>query len=227
MGVPKSWTLSELIAAVRSEIGEAPETYITQVEVIRWLNMGLVDFTERTRILRTAATMPTVIGQKKYVPPDDFSVMEKVFWDGDELEPLNDHELLFDVKRENLDNQGNPQSYYIRGASESPQCIFLHPVPAAIRTLELWYVSVPDEMGKLTDVLDAFLHPQFANALIYYAAERGQRKKRQLQEARDLRVLYEEQISRAETLRHQWTLDRPQYVIDEMAWAQKATRRTW
>lgn len=225
--MPKEWTLGEVILAARSEMGEVAETFITRQEIVRWINMGMQDFCARTRLLRTSATTTSVPGVKKYALPDDFGIAEKVFYDGKELEPLDDHQLLQDTDLTNLNLQGTPESYYMRGTAGSVVSLFLHPVPSGALQIEAWYVSIPDEVATDDKLVTQIVQAEYVPALIHYAAERGRMKQRMLSDAKVQRQYYEELVMRATARRGQWHLDRPLVVKDEMTWSAQTTRRTW
>lgn len=218
-----SLTAADMMAEVRAMVSEPATGFYTRAEILRWINMGLVDFANRTKLLRTAATTPTVIGQKHYGLPGDFVRAEKVFYDGLELFPLNDHQLLtYVANRSALDAQGTVESYYFRGAQNSQLCIYLYQVPGAVKDLEIWYEAIPDALVNDSDV--PIVNPAWRQAVIAYAARRAHLKQRQHADAREHWAEYMTLVAEAEYQKAVWHKDTPIGFDDESIWSHKNVR---
>lgn len=219
MGTPLTLALNDLLSELRARVAEPNSGYYTKEELVRWLNLGLRDFCTRTKLLRTSATANSVIGQKKYALPTDYQIMEKAFYDSTELTPLTDDELMGATTRTGIDTAGASRAYYVRGAADSGLCLFLYPVPSAIKVIEIWYVAQPD---ALSDVSPNMLLPQeWCHAILLFAESMAHRKQRQLADAKFAQDQYKELLVEAHMRRIEWQLDKPIGMHDAGLWAHK------
>jgi len=226
---PLILTADDMIAEVRAGIAEPDEGYYENDEVLRWLNMGALDFVTRTRIHTTDSTASTVDGQKKYGLPNDFIIMEKVSVDGVEIEPTNLHKLLTYTNIAGLDTEGAVEFYYIRGAADSQLCLYLWKVPSTsgAQNIHIWFVQKPEVMVEG----GAFpLSSEWAPAVILYAKQKAHQKQRQLADARECMNEYLDLVGIASERRGlSQQIDRPTEIEPEETWALRGWRgaRTW
>lgn len=220
-----SWTLEKMRSWVRSQLGGEDKGFYTNADLDLWINFALQDFVARTRILNSSGTTSSVQSQKKYQLPGDFVQIEKVTYDGVVLEPA-DRQEIFWVAGQNLDEEGTPEYYYIRGTETSAQCLFLWRVPgAAGAEIELFFKALPDELVASTDTM--LLAPAWARAVMYKAAEQGHRKNRQLQDARDYLGMYEQVLGDGDEARDTWHVDKPIVQHDEEIWSFSSPGARW
>jgi hypothetical protein len=221
-------TTEEMIAEVRASIAEPSEGYITDAEITRWINFALLDIVTRARILTSDAKTGSVAAQKKYGLPSDFMLVEKVFFQNLELVPLDIHQLLTVSDHTGLDQQSaTPEHYYIRGAQDSPLCLFLWKVPTTTiaDAIHLFYIAKPDAMIAGSTFP---LSSEWAYAAALWATARAHRKQRQLADSRLCLGEYETIVAEAESRRnmgHQ--VDRPLEMNDSRVWDRNRYPRTW
>ncbi|HEY7698912.1 MAG TPA: hypothetical protein VIE88_10880 [Vicinamibacteria bacterium] len=219
-----------MIAEVRANVAEPGGSggdFYTEAELLRWLNLGALDLCTRGHLLTSDSTADSVMGQKKYGLPNDFILAEKVFYDGRELVPVELHQLLTITDHAGLDAQGAVEHYYVRGASDSPLCLFLWKVPSAavVAGIHLFFVAKPEAMTTTDSVFG--LSSEWANAVILYASARAHRKQRQLGDARVCQEEYERLAAEAESRRGiSHHVDQP---VDTNPWETWGMRqpRTW
>lgn len=222
---PLTLTLADLIAEVRSLLAEPSSGFYLDSEITRWLNLGILDFATKTKVLSSSATSPSVIGQKKYSLPSDFLIPEKVFYDNQELDVVDHHELLYRATRANLDQQGTVESYYLQGTADSGNCLFLYRVPSSVKTIEVWYIAAPEALVNQGDTI--LLAREWSNAACLFAAHRGHMKQRQLGDASACYALYNELVSEAIERKAEFQVDRPLEAHDIGMWADKRARWRW
>lgn len=207
----------EMVLQVRSMVGETQEGFFTNLDIKRWLNLGQLDFCQKTRLLTTSSTSESVAGQKKYGLKDDVMFILKVFYDGDKLSPKDLHQILAIVDRGSIDTEGTPRNYYLMGTTDSGLCLFLYPVPQdAGDDIEMWYMQRPDELEEDSDT--SLIRPEFHMALCHYACRFARMKRREVTEARDEFAAYMDYVDQANEWRQQMQLDEPIYQKEHEVW---------
>lgn len=210
-------TAGDLISDVRSAVAEPNEGYYTNAEILRWLNLGCLEFAARTRLLTTSAITGSILGQSRYNLPDDYLRMEKVFYNGTELEPADSHELFATTTFDDLTLQGQVEVYYIRGTSSTAASMNLWRVPANNgEAIEVWYVQRPDAMVNTSDPFP--FRMEWANAILEFAISRAHRKQRQLADSNLALAKFEEYCIQGEQARSEFHLHRPLQAKSGALW---------
>jgi len=210
-------TAQSLIADVRSAVAEPNDGFYTDEEIIRWLNMACLDFAARTGILTTSAITGSVQGQSRYNMPDDYLQMERVFYNSQELEPADTHEIFARTPFEDIDLVGEVEVYYVRGTSTTATSLNLWRAPSTNGVaIEIWYRQRPDAMVGTADPFP--LRMEWSNAIIEYAIHRAHRKQRQIADANLALARYEDYLIQAEQKRAEFHVNRPLQAKDSTAW---------
>lgn len=210
---PLIMDLTEMIAECRSELQEPNPGFFTDREFTRWINLGLSDFCVKTRILKSNSTVPSQIGKKDYSLDPRYMQMRKVFYDGRRLRPLSWEQLLVLADRTDMDLQDVPKHYYFMGSATTFTCLYLYPVPSAVKQIEMWYIAKPLTLVTGTDT--PLLDPDYHHAICLFAVAKGHQKQRQFEEARRIREEYAEIRDLAMSRRVREHLDEPILQYDE------------
>lgn len=210
-------TLEDMIGEVRSELAEQVSGFLEDAEITRALNQGQLQFAYKTGICTTSSSSLSVLDQKKYGLPGDFLRIQKVFYDGKRIRPLNDHELINLANRSRLDNGGTPRRYYLRGTASSGLCLFLFEVPQTTGdTIEIWYEQSPEALENGADV--TIIPRQFHRAPVVFALRRFRLKRGERAFAADLFAEWEDFIAEATSWSDRPHTDEPQTVADRAQW---------
>lgn len=215
-------TGDKMVLQVRSMVGEAQPGFLTDDDIIRWLNLAQLELAQRTGLLVSEAESTSVASQKKYGLKDDFMEAVKVWYAEDQLRYRGLHELTAMYSRSDLNTEGTPQEYYLMSTADSGLCLFLRPVPAVTGDeIATWYRARPDVLTASSSST-SLIRPEFHMALCHWAAAQARKKRREYRESRDELVMYEGYVQRAESFARNPQKDRPPHVLDHQIWDQSS-----
>jgi hypothetical protein len=225
MPSPITNTGQDLIIRCRSLVAEPSSGFYNDDEFLRWLNDGYLDFSAKTRILKTEVTVPSEAGKADYPLHENYVQMLKVFYKGVRIPPATLNQVLAMTSGgENINNQGEPELYFFMGAENSFRCLHLWKVPAnAGDEIKYWMVAKPDELTKTTSPL---LPIEWHNALIFWATAMAHLKQRQFSDYDRLMRMYEGYVDKVASRRVREHLDEPILFNDEEIFSTSA-RPTW
>lgn len=171
-------TTATLISWVRDAIGVDTAGYVSDTQILNWLNIAQRQLCVQGGIQYTSETATTVAGQEQYSVPGDYSKIMAVYLyhtTGDKAQ-----KALFPMSVAERDprlGQGTPDSFYIHGANVSGDNSFvigLSPIPDANNAgsnLEIWIRQIPKDMTTSGQNPESML--QWQDCLIHFAAARA------------------------------------------------------
>src|SRR3990167_2568625 len=162
-------TLAQLRTQVRDEIVEPSPGFVSNDEVDRWLNEGLVDCLDAADIEAEAVDdITTVDGAESYALASDVGVVERVeLLDEDDdtefvaLHPMSIHERI--------DGEGSPIGFYVRDSLLYPV-----PIPDDAYDLKAFYTRVGVTLSADGDI--PIIPVRYHYLLAKYAVGEAKRK---------------------------------------------------
>jgi len=167
-----------LISFVRDAIGVDSSGYVSDTQILNWLNIGQRQLATQAGIMYTTETATTVAGQEEYSVPGDFLRLMAVYLyhtSGDRAQ-----KALFPIsvaERDPTLTQGTPDSFFVHGAnvgSDNSMVIGLCPIPDtnnAGSNLEIWIRQLPKDMVSGGQGPESML--QWQDCLVHFAAARA------------------------------------------------------
>jgi hypothetical protein len=153
-------TVADMIAQVTRQFGDEANVQINNTDIIRWINMGLVEISRNNRVWEKTAiiysTVPdfsgdgTTIDPANYVLPlpNDCMMLQAVKYNGMIL-PGFDFEQLISTVNQDMNVKGTPQCYYTWSGG-----IFLYPYPdTAGLNIVIYYRGIPPLVSTQTDTI--------------------------------------------------------------------------
>jgi len=162
-------TLLEVITAIRDEISEPQEGFVSNAELKRWINRANYDLTDSAGIESiTPQSIATVIGTESYALDSDAGLVEQV-----ELVDAS-NSLLFTILTplslaERTDGQGAPRGYFIREGE-----LVVVPVPDGAYTLNVWNTKAGVTLVNDSDT--PIILPRFHDLLTLFGVSQAKRK---------------------------------------------------
>lgn len=192
-----------LITDVRRELVEISASYWTDAELLRHINRGELDFTNKTRILEDTASLSLTQGRLDYPLPSNWLSARAVFF-----KVVDAQSGTFRWKRiypSNLEktaqqspnfmntettNQGSPQRYWIWGRS-----LWLDKAPDANNstTLLLFYKSKPIPLTLVTEQLN--LDDSLSEAITAYILWKAWSKEQEFDRADAQQLTYDRYVA--------------------------------
>lgn len=174
---PRSrYTLEELIDRVRGDLSLRGSSFLTDAEIIDWLNDAQEEFARETKWFKYSLSLSTVANQAEYDFPDGASAqvltVDWVRLDDRDLYPLRGQSMLDRGNWAWRDQQGTPTHWFLRGVAK----IRLWPTPTAASAngLDLFGTGLPP---VVTNNQDQFYIPNgYDPALLAYAKMMATRK---------------------------------------------------
>lgn len=196
-------TAMDILIDVRNELKETSPAFWTNTELLRLINRGVTDFTNRTRINRDKATLSLQEGRSAYPLPANFLsarlVMHKQVVDGQinwkRVWPSNIEKTTQEVGGIVMDDaveaQGRPRRYFIWGND-----IILKPTPDLANIsgsdLVLWYVAKAIPVVNLDQSIG--IDDSLADAITAYVLWKAWLKEEELDRALEQKETYFEYI---------------------------------
>lgn len=163
-------TFLELITAVRDEVSEPVEGFVSNVEVKRWLNRANHDCVEAAGIESTTSqSISTIDGTEQYTLSSDAGLVEQV-----ELVDASDTTLFtilrpLSIEQRDTDGRGEPLGYYV-----VENKLVVVPVPDGVYTLRVWYTRAGVTLTADTDV--PIIPARYHDLLTLFAVSQAKRK---------------------------------------------------
>ncbi|MBN1809997.1 MAG: hypothetical protein JW909_13095 [Planctomycetes bacterium] len=193
------YTLAELRARVRIEIGESAEGYWTDAQLNGYVNDAAVSFSADTGLLLAPPrSADSTAGYALYTLPEDCpgpQAVVAVFYAGTELEPTAPAALMRQGKLPHSDT-GVPASWYTVAEGGEP-CLALYPIPASglASGIVVWFWKTSAPMS--TEDAACEIPAEHVQGVVYGAAERAFLARREQTQAEACRRLYNDEVARA------------------------------
>ena len=138
--------LGDVVKYVERQFGDESGVQITEDDIIRWTNQGLMEITSKNKVLRASASTVSVGGTSTYSKPDDCLQMTAVSYDGRLLKGIGFDEFqnIYTV-----DVQDEVCHWSMYGDS-----IILGATPSdSDKTILIYYIPEPQHVADLSTVL--------------------------------------------------------------------------
>jgi hypothetical protein len=163
------YTLAQMQARVRTDLGLTDSSLLTDDNIEDWLNEAQTEIALTLRWYRVHDIMGTVSGTKEYALPIPAAgrciQIEEVRYDDEQMEVVSLDQLLrYDWNYTQAGN-GRPQFYYVRGATG----FGLHQTPDTTDAdiLTVVYVGLPPQVTAPNELF--YVPPGGDRALLIYA----------------------------------------------------------
>jgi hypothetical protein len=147
-----SATVANMIEQVLRQFGDEANVQITNADIMRWINMGLVEISRNNRIWEKTAviysTDPSNIDPSQFIVPlpNDCMMLQAVRYDG-KIIPGFDFEQLISEAGSSIDAVGTPMCYYLWAGG-----IYLYPRPNVTgKNIFIYYRAAPPAVSSQAD----------------------------------------------------------------------------
>jgi hypothetical protein len=137
--------VSEIISRVRDIAGDKDVLQFTDASLIQWINDGQRECAIDNNLFQKSATSNTVVGTQEYALPADIAKLYSIKYDNSKLRVLTLEEFD-EVFESDGTERGTPINTVIWAGKAR-----LYPVPDAVKTLKIDYISQPTEVANLND----------------------------------------------------------------------------
>lgn len=201
--------LSQLKDQVYLFLGERSGGFYQDSEIVTAINNAMLYIADLTGALEQLATRNTTQGTDRYALPDDFLRSVALFCeDGSGNRWTLKERSMVGIERDRGlwgSSQGQPSSYHIRTGAKQKTLytsgdIIIAPTPDGTYTLRLSYIQKPDDLSVDGDI--PMLPSQMHEAIAIRAAMMVSRADDDIRRFRELRQLFNEEISVAMTSAH-------------------------
>ena len=194
--------VSTIISDARKELLETSAQYWSDAELIRYINRGVADYVNKTRIQEDDAALPLVQGQLTYPLPSNWSSARAIF-----IKIVNDDSTfmwkrVYPINLEKAaqqspnflnttaNNQGRPTRYWIWNRQ-----LWLNKAPDAqfATELHLFFKGKPIQVALPTDTID--LEEDLSEAILAFVLWKAWMKEQEFERADDQRTTYDRYIA--------------------------------
>jgi len=201
---------SQIIQDVRRELIETSAQFWSDSELLRHLNRGELDFTNKTRLLEDSAQVTLVQGRLEYPLPDNWMSARLVLHKNENTDGTYSWVRLLPTNLEKMgqtrqnflnntsDNQGRPTRYWIWGKS-----LWLDKAPSADydTSLYLFFKSKPIALTSTSSPIN--IDDSLSEGLTSYILWKAWKKEGEDEKAQEHQLLYDK------------------YVLEGKRWAKK------
>lgn len=161
-----SKTAQNVATSVKRQFGDESGVQVTDPDIIRWINDGQREITQKNRVLKGTATIVAVANQAEYTLPEaNIAAIESIHWNGIPVPgiPYAEVEKFITDYPHTATNAGTgvPRMWYEWGG-----LVTFWPTPASADNIKLLYTKMPDEITSLADTLS--LPDKYFNILVDY-----------------------------------------------------------
>jgi hypothetical protein len=194
--------VSTIISDARKELLETSAQYWSDIELIRYINRGIADYINKTRILEDDAALSLIQGQLDYPLPSNWSSARAIF-----IKIINNDgtfmwKRIYPISLEKAaqqqpnflnnttDNQGRPTRYWIWNRR-----LWLNKAPDAqfATELHLFFKCKPIPVILSTDRID--LEDDLYEAILSYVLWKAWMKEQEFERADDQRTTYDRYVA--------------------------------
>lgn len=194
--------VSPFISDIRKELLETSAQYWTDNELIRYVNRGVADFINKTRISEDDAQLDLIQGQISYPLPSNWSserlVLIKIVNDDGtymwkRLYPMNLEKAAQqqpNFLNNTTDNQGRPTRFWIWNRK-----LWLNKAPDAqfATQLHLFFKSKPIPVAVVTDTID--LEDDLMEGILAYVLWKAWSKEQEFERADEQKTMYDRYVA--------------------------------
>lgn len=150
---PSTKTVNDISQWVKRQFGDESGAQITDQDILRWINLGLLEIATLSKVIQGVSTTDFIAGQSEYTLPVESAVeLTAIKVNGKVVASLEFQQATEWVMKTDPDGSvtGDPQ-YWWRWANT----IYFWPTPATsyLSGLKVFYVGYPAAVVNLSDSL--------------------------------------------------------------------------
>lgn len=187
-----TYRVSDVQTHVKRQFGDESGVQINNSDILRWINMGQVEIATITRSMQAVATTSFTDGVFKYPLPSAAALeILAVTLDGAPIQGVefSDAQANLVGNDPTRTQTGLPQ-YWYRWVND----LYFWPTPDATTTgvLEVYYLSVPEELNSESDLLG--VPDKFYEALIQYVMSKAYELDEDYEASKQARDLFNQRL---------------------------------
>jgi hypothetical protein len=159
-----SFTVAEVTDRVKQSFGDDSGVQLTDAQLIRWVNDGLLEVAESIDIFQKRVAVTTTPNQAGYSIPANLIRIEALNLNDTPLKVMSRaqaNEYIEKAEANDSTLADTPRVYWVWGNE-----IFLYPTPSTTDTLHLFYVSTPTTITSNADSIP--LPDTYRNRLVEF-----------------------------------------------------------
>lgn len=139
---------SQLEEIARRRYNAVNDTFWTQAEMLDMMYHAQMEMAVECQVIQNRYDTSTVASQEAYSFPTRAIAIKRVQYDGTKLDPIDkrQHDAVSLANTTSI-TTGTPQFYYIW-----EKAIYLYPVPAEVKTLNIWTYDYPETVVVTGDL---------------------------------------------------------------------------